>query len=354
MPVTLQEIARLTGTSQATVSRALAGSKRISQATRDRILTVAERFNYRPNLVARSMVNKKTNLVGLIVPLTAEGPYARVVEGVEALARSRQYSVILCQTEYDPQVCAEHLRLVAGRCVDGVLMCPGISTDFTLDCLEHLGSVESRPPVVLLQEPFEQTDLTSVTVDNMNSSEALTKHLLGLGHRHIGFVRWGSNRVNDLRFAGFTRAMVKAGVSASSLVSAEARLIRTDETDDPAGVIDPGWLDDLLRQHRDWTALVVEHDMLAMRVIHALKRVGRRVPDDMAVVGFDDTRASPFIDPPLTTMRQPSLEVGRRACELLLDEIEGGLGERIQEILPCEMKVRRSCGASRPLKGTRS
>ena len=346
MSITLERIAQLTGTSSATVSRAVRGSTRVSQKTRERILAVAEQFNYRPNLAARSIVTRSTQLIGVVLPMSAPGPFSRIVGGIERAAREAGYSVVFCQTEDDEQILNEHLRLLACRRVDGVLFCPHRDGGFSLACLDQLGPAAMRVPVVLMHEPYDQAEHGTVTVDNFNGAKTLCRHLMDHGHRDIGFVALDANRTGRKRCEGYRAAMAEAGEDPRRIERVEARLKPGPLTEDPFGYIRLDWLRQTLAEHPHWTALAVEHDMLAIKVIQGLKAIGKRVPDDMAVVGFDDLLVSAFVDPPLTTIRQPSAEVGEVACNCLLDQIAGKTeGQPLAAVrIPCALQVRRSCG----------
>jgi len=278
--------------------------------------------------------------------MSSPGPFSRIISGIEHAARRAGYSVVFCQTEDDEQILSEHLRLLACRRADGVLLCPHRGERFSLACLDHLGPAATRVPVVLVQEPFDQHQYPSVTVDNFNGAKALCRHMIGHGHRDIGFLALCANRAGQDRYAGYRAAMVEAGMDPDRVQGVETRLKAGPLTDDPFGYVDAEWIRQTLAAHPQWTALAVEHDMLAIKVIQALKAIGRRVPDDLAVVGFDDVLVSAFVDPPLTTMRQPSADVGQAACDLLLDQIAGNTdGEALASVrMPCQLRVRRSCG----------
>jgi LacI family transcriptional regulator len=354
MTITLQEIAHLTGTSPSTVSRAIRGSGRISKKTRDRVIAVAEQFDYRPNLVARSMVRRSTQLIGVVLPMTASGPFSRVIGGIERSARKEGFSVVFCQTDDDEQILQEHLHLLGCRRVDGVLLCPHGDRRFSLSCLDRLGPPGTRVPVVLVQEPYEQNTHASVTVDNFGGARALCGHLVEHGHRDMGFLAFRLNRTGAERYRGFRAAMQEAGEDPERVKRVEVRLKPGPLTEDPAGYIDPAWMEETLTAHPEWTALAVEHDMLAIKTIQALQRIGRKVPDDLAVVGFDDVLVSAFVDPPLTTVRQPTGEVGETACNLLLEFIAGKResAEQASVRVPCTLQVRESCGCSQAEAGS--
>lgn len=354
MAVNIEKIADLTGTSPSTVSRAIRGSGRISEKTRERILAVAREHNYQPDLVARSMVSGSTQLIGVVLPMSASGPFSRIIGGVEHAACRAGYSVVFCQTDDEERILHEQLRLLACRRVDGVLVSPHGDPSFSLSCLDQLGPAGSRAPVILVQEPFEQAEYTSVTVDNFNGARELSEHLIGHGHRDIGYIGLPPTRTADRRFDGYRAAMEEAGEDPNRVQRVHIGLSPGPLTEDPTGYVDPEWLRETLAAHPQWTALAIEHDMLAIKMIQALRTVGMRVPEDIAVVGFDDVLVAAFIDPPLTTTRQPSAEVGEVACEMLIDRIEGkNDGEDIaSKRIACTMQVRRSCGCETGADGS--
>jgi DNA-binding LacI/PurR family transcriptional regulator len=346
MSITLKKIGDLTGTSPATVSRAIGGSTRVSKKTRERILAVAEQFHYRPNLAARSMVSRSTKLIGVILPMSSSGPFSRIIGGIESAARKAGYSVVFCQTEDDEKILNEHIKLLACRRVDGVLFCPDLHSRYSLSCLDQLGPMKTRPPVVLLQEPCDQDEYPNVVVDNFEGARMLGQHLISLGHFDIGFLAAFSSRTVQERCDGYRAALEEAGEDPRRVQFVKGHLKPGPLTADPYGYVDTDWLRDTLKKHSHWTALAADSDMMAIKLIQSLKKIGKRVPEDFAVVGFDDILVSAFIDPPLTTVRQPSWEVGSKACALLIDQIRTKTnGDGLTSIrVPCKLWVRQSCG----------
>lgn len=343
---TIHDLAADLNLSSTTVWRALQNKSRISAATRERVLARARKINYVPSLVAQNLSHGRTRTLGVIVPMIGHPVFSALIEKIEATAFERGYSIILCDARRDIRREAEYARMLLRRRVEGVIVVP-----FSKELREwdtHLIELQKhRVPVVLLEQELPSNRFPKVVADNFGATQAMTRHLLALGHKRITFAFHPFHErdlVGGERVAGFTRAMAEAGLEKQARV-------RIDLCEFGEGHI--------LRYHREKivelftrpdrpTAVFAGMDMLAIQILGTLHELGLSVPRDVAVAGFDNVEFAAFTNPPLTTIQQPTDEMGRLAAETLFDQIEHRRASRREAIsrrLPCRLVIRESCGA---------
>lgn len=333
MQLTIRDIAARAGVSKAAVSYVLNGRPGVSARTRQRVLAIVEELGYRPNTVARSLAGKRTQTLGLAIPDISDMFYADIIRGVESAANAAGYTLTLCTTRSDPRREREAVdSLMSGR-VDGVILMA-----YHLDP-DYLGrqSTAGRP-FVLLGHPDAGPALHSVSVDNWEAGYKAAEYLYGLGHRRIAFIH-GSLRSRDTwyRFHGFRRALERLG---ADLPEAYVRVGEFRREGGLRATLE------LMSLPDPPTAIFAANDQMAIGALEAIAATGRRVPEDVSVVGVDDIEAASLIRPALTTVRQPTDEMGRRAVELLLRLIGGEQPQPRRILLPVTLVVRDSC---RPL-----
>ncbi len=327
--VTMADVAREAGVSMMTVSRVVNHKGDVSPDTRQRILEIIERVGYRPSGIARGLATQRTRTLGLVIPDIANAFFASVARGVESQAYSKDYSVFLCNTNEDPQREMEVLQSLDEKRVDGVVLCSSRLGDDELCPL--LGR---HPAVVLVNRLLDGGDVGMVMIDDECGGRLATQHLLQTGHRAVGLLAGPETSYSGRqRGMGYRAALAEGGVSYS-----------------------PGWVRHcaprvdggqraarhLLSARPDLTALVCYNDLVAVGALQACAELGRRVPADVALVGYDDIPLAELVVPPLTTCRVPGDELGRRAVQLLLGQIDGlnEQGERV--VLRPELIVRAS------------
>lgn len=350
MAATIADVAELAGVSTATVSRVLAGVGRARPDTRARVLDAARALDYRPSEVARSLQRRSTQTIGLVIT-DIENPYfPQLVRSVEDGARAAGYAVLLCNAADDPEREAFYLELLADRRVDGLIIAASSLG------VRHVEWLASPPvPVVLVNTAAPDLGLPSVTSDNELGARLATEHVLGLGHRRLGFLRPPPRNVDaPLRLAGIRSAMLDAGLAPHELAIA---------TGDPLVGGGEVATEALLRTAPATTAILAYNDLMAIGSLRALRRHGRRVPADMSVVGFDDVAMAAYVDPPLTTIVQRTDVMGQWAIDRLLTAMRPPTGSAAgaesgeSDVptlvrLPVDLQVRGSTGpaptAARP------
>lgn len=323
---TIYDVARLAGVSTATVSRALNGTGQIAPATRAAIEEAVQRLGYRANSVARSLVTKSTQTIALLLPDITNPFYAALVGGVQESTLAHGYTMLLCTTEGDPAREEQYLSLLRAQQVDGALV-----DGLRLPAARIARFVKDGFPIVCLDRDVESDSVPLVQVDNRLGGRLATEHLLRLGHRRIAHVTGARElRISEERLAGYREAL--ADHFDEQLVAHGAF---TEESGRAATL-------GLLERRPDLTAVFAANDLSALGAMSALTARGRRVPEDVSVVGFDDLRLSAFTSPPLTTIHQPATEIGQRATELLLDLTQGREAPRTLHLLEPRLVIRAS------------
>lgn len=327
----IKDIARKAGVSHCTVSRALHHSPLINPATAERIREIARRVGYVPNQVARSLVSRSTRTVGVVVTTIADPFIGEVVEGIESTANENGYSVILANSHCQPEL---EMKVVDGfsqRRVDGILVAAS-----RVGAMHGKRLAGTNVPIVLINNQHSGAFAYSVGIDNITSTRQLVRHLVELGHRRIAYIgdRMGFQS-DDERFSGYR----------SVLTTIDPKLVvrgdgKSEEGERAAAK--------LLALRVPPTAIFCYNDMTALGALRAAAAQGLRVPEDVSIAGFDDLFVASYTTPPLTTVRQPKKEMGRRAMSILLELLAGEQPESLIT-LPGELIVRGSTAAPRQI-----
>jgi LacI family transcriptional regulator len=338
---TLKSLASATGYSVTTVSRALAGYTDVSEATRKVIFAEADRQGYEPNVQGRLLQGKRSQAIGIVVPDT--GPqfpdpfFATFVAGVGAEAARAGFDLLISTRHSDDELGA-YRRILAGRQADGLLLMRTRSDDPRIRFLAEAGV-----PFVVFGRTQGAFEYTWVDVDGYAGQYALTRHLLERGHRRIGYLTPPRELMfTQHRLQGFRAAMQDAGAPVAEGLVVEAQLNEQSGREAAQAL--------LAGAHRP-TALMAGNDLMAIGVMSAARARGLRVGDDLAVAGFDDIPASEHLNPPLTTARQPTFDIGRAVAQRLLALIAGVPLEEPHLLITPELMIRASTLGTTPLKG---
>ena len=345
-PVTIAELAAELGVAVSTVSCALNNRGRMTDKTRQRIIKKAREYHYTPSQVAQSLIGQKTRMLGVVVPMIGDTVYSKMVRGIEQVAFEHGYNIILCDTDINLKREKEYMDMLIRRRVEGAIVIPFAKR--TGSDSKHLLDAESYGvPLVIMEEELQLDQLTQAMVSTYEAAKKIVNHLIALGHRRIGFFRcesesWDINA--QKRFEGYRDALVEADLPFNPELVLDAGSICEGEI-----VLMAEKVEAYLRDPERPTAIFAGFDELAARIFPFIYKLGLNIPDDLAIVGFDDTEIASLTHPPLTTMRQPAAKLGRLAAELLFKRIELGPGTPNwprREYLPCELIVRDSCGAN--------
>lgn len=307
----IKDIARMARVSHSTVSRALRRSPLVSERTAARIRQIAEKSGYTPSAAARSLVTRRTATVGVVVTSIADPFAAEVVLGIEDAANHHDYSVILANSNAEPDREVKVVRAFAERRVDGIIVTSSRVGAIHVDTLSNI-----QVPIVLLNNQHPSQFVHSVTIDNRSASLELTRYLIGLGHRRIAYIgdRYGFQSDAE-RFGGYRAALRRAGLRfvPEYVVAGDGKADGGKEAAEA-----------LLSLSTPPTAVFCYNDMTALGALRAAAARNLRVPADLSVAGFDDLFVAQHSAPPLTTVRQPMREMGRLALETLLLILRGG------------------------------
>lgn len=331
--LTQEDIAKAVGLSRMTIYRYLIG-KNVTQKTRDKIERFISNRGYRPNLTARGLVLKQTKLIGLLVPSVSYSYYPEVVEAIQKEIKTRGYNVLLCVSDEDPGQEREELDLLLSIPVDGIIISPTSKSQSEANCklLE-----KEKPPFVMFDRYFTNVNASYVTTNSYAASKKLVQHLIGMGHRliaHIGGPQ--SNAFAKGILQGYRHVLQKNKIAVHEDLIVSVAMDGSDCI--PA-------FRRILQQKKRPTAIQVVNDPVAIEILKAAKTMGIIVPEDLAVVGFSDSRLSEMLAVPLTTVREPTGIMAAAAVHILVDQIETKSKKKIEKNLPGKIILRRSCGA---------
>ncbi|MFB3825937.1 MAG: LacI family DNA-binding transcriptional regulator [Bryobacteraceae bacterium] len=334
---TMRDVARLAGVSIATVSSVINGTARVSERRAALVLKAMEALDYHPDQVARSLKVGRTNVIGMVIPDITNAFFPEVVRGAEDAARSQGYSVILCNSNEDPEQERSHLNTLASRRVDGVLIA----------CADAFSAYESlRPrqfPVVFVDRIPRGLSRDSVCTNNIDASRAATRHLIELGHERIAFIS-GKLTLSPHadRLEGFRKAMQEANL-----------VVRNEYVRSGDLRVDSGYVSalELVQVPDPPTAIITSNNKMLLGCMRALAESKIPCPDRVSVIGFDDYVWTEHFTPRITVVAQPTYEIGRRALEMLLDGIrsaaEGRQTSHPAVLLNAELRIRESTAPPR-------
>jgi DNA-binding LacI/PurR family transcriptional regulator len=341
---TARDVAKRAGVSTSTVSHVLNGTRTVSDDLRARVLAAFEELNYEPNPFARSLKVKRSNTIGLVILDLANPFYTAVARGVEDVVREHGYALIIGNSDEEAAKEADYVRLLRARRVDGLLLMPSGERHEAFIKL-----VRSQFPLVFVDRVIHGLDVSSVSIDSELAAHQMTEHLIGLGHRRIGIIAgppWSSGMME--RLAGYRRAILEHGlpidealvVSGSGTSPADLAVLSA------AGRGESGRIatEQMLALDEPPTALFATNNQLAVGAFAVLRRLGIRIPEDIALVGFDDFQWGDLVTPRITRVAQPTYEMGRTAAMTLIARIENPTAPSRRVILGAQLLIRESSG----------
>ncbi|MFA7938414.1 LacI family DNA-binding transcriptional regulator [Klebsiella oxytoca] len=304
--MSIQKIARLAGVSVATVSRVLNNQDSVKPKNRERVLLAIKQSNYQPNLLARQLRTAKTRMLLVLVSDIASHFCADVVKGIEAEAERNGYRILLCNTDSHPERSKSGLLLLSGKMVDGVITMDAAST------LPELSKIIGDAPWVQCSEHTDK-EISSCGIDDYQASRFAVEQFIKQGRRRIAMINYDLNyKYARLREQGYRDFINEQSISYHSVVY-------TNEMNYEAG---KKAMKTLLTQDDKPDAIFAVADILAAGAMRAIQEAGLRVPQDIALIGFDDTELCIMTTPELSTIHQPSMEIGCQSVKLLLHKID--------------------------------
>jgi LacI family transcriptional regulator len=330
---TIEEIAKRASVSRSTVSRVINDDPHVSAKTREKVRAVVQRFNYHPNLVARGLAAGRTNILGLIIPtgvsaLFSDPYFPLLIQGVSSACNTHNHSVMLWLAEPDFERRMIH-QIIGNGLIDGVLIASMLVNDPVVEALS-----KSKKAFILVGRHPTDNAISYIDVDNHNGAREMVAYLLRLGRRRIATITGPRNMIAGAdRLEGYLEALRLRGMNA------DPNLITEGDFTEEGGY---AAMQHLLPQTPD--AVFAASDIMALGAMRALHEAGKRIPDEVAVAGFDDMPFSARTTPPLTTVRQPIQRTGATAAETLIDMIANPSLQPRRIILPTQLVIRASCG----------
>jgi len=310
LKVTINDIAKISGVSKATVSRVVNGTKPVSDEVRRKVMQAIDETGYKPSSLARSLMTKETKLIGVVIPDVSNPIFSQLVKGMEEVSSEQGYNILLCNSYLNHDKEMEYLEILSDKEVDGIVFLTTKETKAHSDFFN-----EYKKPVVTVDRSFKNIDIPSVSIDDFEASQKAVNYLINLGHKNIGMVRASlDDRAHGLhRFEGYKVALENAG-----LCIREENVVEGDFS------VQSGYdaVSKILSNNTPPTAIFFANDTMAVGGIRCITDSGLRVPDDISVIGFDDIPISEMFIPSLSTIKQPTMTVGRSAMEKLLKLIK--------------------------------
>jgi LacI family transcriptional regulator len=332
----IKDVAKLANVSTATVSHVINGTRFVSEETKRRVYAAMDELSYRPNSIARSLRSKKTNIVGLLVPILPEDTsnffFMSVAQGIQSVLMENGYHLILGNSKEDLQTEIEQIKVFDSEQIDGLIMAPTFEDHSYLhECLT------GNYPVVFIDRKPKDYVGDCILADGAKGTDEAVSLLIEKGHRQIGFIT-GSLGITstDSRLEGYRNALTRHGLEI------DESLIKIAESSYSS--FDTGYhlARELIEQGRI-TAMFVANNVMTMGALHYLQEHQIRIPEDIALIGFDDYEWARITRPALTMVKQPSYELGEEAAKQLLKRIREPEGEPVEIYLPTSLTIRASC-----------
>lgn len=325
------DVARKAGVSIATVSRVINDVSIVREDTRQKVLNAIEELNFSPNAIARVLVTRKTHTIGMIIPDISNPIYSEASRGIEEIASKNKYNLIFCNTNYLHSKELKYINIFREYRIEGLILATAEIEDNYVSMLKR-----EKFPCVLLFRQVKDEDINFVVVDNEKGAFKIVQHLITLGYKRIGHITGPANiSCSQLRLKGYKRALEKNSLKFSQDFCITSRFEEGD-----------GYkaMQKLLDRRMNIEAVFCANDLIAFGAIRAIKERRLRIPDDVAVVGFDDIKPSSYTTPALTTVNQPSYQMGSLSAEILINMIRGDSMTSKRVILEPEIIIRESCG----------
>lgn len=333
MAASIKDVAREAGVSIATVSRVLNDVDVVNDETKKKVMDAIKKLGYRPNIVARSLKTQKTKTIGIVIPDISSAFYPEIVRGAEDVANIYNYNIILCNTDLDSEKEKEYLRVLKEKMVDGMIYMSNSLADEILELTRELDL-----PTVLVETTDLNKTFPSVTIDNIKAAYDATSYLIKKGNKNVAYFGPPRNIINASasRYEGYENALADNGLALNEKLVIAGGL----KAKDAEHYIE------MLEENKvlkDVDAIFCSTDELAMGVINNLREKGINVPKDIDIVSFDNTYTSSIFYPKLTTINQPTYDMGSVGMRMLIKIINKKPIDVTQYVLPYELIERDSC-----------
>jgi DNA-binding LacI/PurR family transcriptional regulator len=331
---TLKEVATLAGVSTATVSNVLNETKNVSDEVKNKVFSAIQELNYQPNIVAKSLRVQESRIIGLLISDIANPFFSIVVRGIEEELAKSDYSILLCNTDSSVEKEDKYLKVLIGKRVDGLIVSSTGNTGDYFRSMEKTGV----PMVFLNRCPdFMVSDV--IMTNNIKGSYSGTEHLIRHGFEKIAIITGPiSISTGKDRLTGYKRALEDYGITESD------ELVKEGNFDIESGYMK---MKELMEQDNKPDAVFISNNSMTLGAYKYLKESGISIPDQLAVVGYDDSDWADIVDPPITTIKQPAYELGVHAARLILARIINNQVKREITYMDTELIIRHSCGCNK-------
>jgi LacI family transcriptional regulator len=327
---TMRDVAAHAQVSVATVSHVINGTRFVDPDTVDRVRAAIELLNYRPNKLARSLRRNETSTIGLFIPDNSNSFFAKMARTIEDIGFAAGYSVILCNSDGSETKESVYIDTLLSKQIDGLIL---ISSGNSFTPLRSI--IEARVPFVAVDRELGDLRVDQVLIDNEQGGYLAGEYLARLGHRRIGFISGPMHlSLSRQRLVGFQRALAEAGLDLPDEAILEGHFHYAD------GV---NGMRQLLDRRLGLTAVFAANDQMAIGALSYIQRAGLRVPQDVSIVGYDDIPEAAIVFPALTTIAQPTADMGQRSVSLLLERIKQVDMPPRRVLLPTNLVERESC-----------
>ncbi|MCL4418047.1 MAG: LacI family transcriptional regulator [Actinobacteria bacterium] len=326
--INIEKIAEIAGVSPSTVSRALRDDPRANKKTKDRIIKLAEELNYHPNFLAKGLRTKITKTIGVIFSNLINPFISEILKGIEEILLEKGYSIIVFDSNLNIEQEKRNIYNMISRGVDGVIM-----TSITKDAKPIEMLIDHNIPIFLLDAGPIEDKYNYCYTNHKNAGYIGTKYLIEMGHKRIGYFGVLGLVSSEEFYKGYLLALNEAGINVDYNLIVYAGIS-----------IEDGYQSTLklIRNGIDFTSIICVSDLSAIGIYKAVTELKKKIPDDISVCGYDDIETAQFLNPPLTTIRQSKVEIGKDAARALLMKIKNPLTDRVHKILEPELIVRGS------------
>lgn len=335
MKITMDLIAKQAGVSKTTVSRIVNGNyAQVNEATKQRVMNIIQELNYRPNALAQSLKQMKTNVIAIVLSNLQNPFWSQVLPGVEDTCRIYGYNLMICNSNDETELEKEHIEVLRMKQVDGIIINPTMKNNQLFQEM-----LKKEFPVVAINRKIEGVPVNTVSVDNVKGASLAVNHLVENGCKSIAIMVYPSQGVSPRmeRIEGYKKAMLHNGIA---LIDSHIKIIEEKKGNAKKEV------KKLLSQDDRPEAVFSTNNIMTLEILEGIKELGLRVPEDVKLVGYDETVWSEHIDPPLTTVSQPSYQMGKLAAEKLISILQSGKKEAPElKLLDPELIIRKSSGS---------
>ena len=334
---TLKDVAKRSGVAIGTASAVINESLWVSEKTRHRVQKAIEELNYRPNQLARNLRTQRTNTIGLIVSDITNPFFPQIIRSIDAYARRNGYLIIVCDSNENSEIGLETFKGLLEQKVDGIIFVGGVVPEDELK--KYING--KYPFIVVIERDYCIPEIRTVIVDSINGGYMATKHLLDLGYSPVGII---TGPLEDKyihgsfgRYEGYQMALKAYSISF------DHTLVKQGDFTFNGGYLA---MKKFFQEKSSIRAIFASNDIMAIGAMVAIKEQGLKIPEDIALVGYDDIPEASYTTPSLTTIKLPKIELGKIAVEILVNHLNGKKQVALKKVLSTELVVRQSCGAS--------